>query len=147
MNTDLDEKTKRLETLTSDHFRLRGELSAAERAVVNATASLDDAIATREAIQRAPPIKRCAYSALQQRKSLLAGKVQRVGGWDMAANKPRPVKSLVPAGSVFFCSVENSNDVQAAINALHNQRIGDFTEYGYGHLAVGVWDDNATQGK
>lgn len=77
----------------------------------------------------------------------ITGKVQRVGGWDMAANKPRPVKSLVPAGSVFFCSVENSNDVQAAINALHNQRIGDFTEYGYGHLAVGVWDDNATQGK
>lgn len=72
----------------------------------------------------------------------ITGKVQRVGGWDMAANKPRPVKSLVPAGSVFFCSVENSSDVQAAINALHNQRIGDFTEYGYGHLAVGVWDDN-----
>ncbi|MBU0655545.1 MAG: type III-B CRISPR module-associated protein Cmr3 [Gammaproteobacteria bacterium] len=71
----------------------------------------------------------------------ITGKVQRVGGWDMAANKPRPVKSLVPAGSVFFCSVDDG-DIQAAINALHDQRIGDFTEYGYGHLAVGVWDDN-----
>jgi CRISPR-associated protein Cmr3 len=76
----------------------------------------------------------------------ITGKVQRVGGWDMAANKPRPVKSLVPAGSVFFCSVDNGDDIQAAINALHNQRIGDFTEYGYGHLAVGVWNDNDNQG-
>lgn len=75
----------------------------------------------------------------------ITGKVQRVGGWDMAANKPRPVKSLVPAGSVFFCSVDDG-DTQAAIKALHNQRIGDFTEYGYGHLAVGVWNDNNIQG-
>ena len=80
----------------------------------------------------------------------ITGKVQRVGGWDMAAGKPRPVKSLVPAGSVFFCSVEDGGDVKAAvkavIKALHNQRIGAFTEYGYGHLAVGVWNDNETQG-
>ncbi|OQX15233.1 MAG: type III-B CRISPR module-associated protein Cmr3 [Thiothrix lacustris] len=76
----------------------------------------------------------------------ITGKVQRVGGWDMAANKPRPVKSLVPAGSVFFCSVDNDDDVTAAIDALHNKRIGNFTEYGYGHLAIGVWNDNDTQG-
>ncbi len=75
----------------------------------------------------------------------ITGKVQRVGGWDIAANKPRPVKSLVPAGSVFFCSVDNG-DVNAAIEALHNKHIGEFTEYGYGHLAVGVWNDNDTQG-
>ena len=72
----------------------------------------------------------------------ITGKVQRVGGWDMAANKPRPVKSLIPAGSVFFCSVDNDADVTAAIDALHNKHIGEFTEYGYGHLAVGVWNDN-----
>ena len=75
----------------------------------------------------------------------ITGKVQRVGGWDAAANKPRPVKSLIPAGSVFFCSVDNG-DIQAAIDALHNQHIGEFTEYGYGHIAVGVWNDNETQG-
>ena len=75
----------------------------------------------------------------------ITGKVQRVGGWDAAANKPRPVKSLIPAGSVFFCSVDNS-DIQSAIKALHNQHIGEFTEYGYGHIAVGVWNDNETQG-
>ena len=75
----------------------------------------------------------------------ITGKVQRVGGWDMAADKPRPVKSLVPAGSVFFCSVDNG-DIQSAIKALHNKHIGEFTEYGYGHIAVGVWNDNETQG-
>ena len=76
----------------------------------------------------------------------ITGKVQRVGGWDAAANKPRPVKSLVPAGSVFFCSVDNGGDIQSAIDALHNQHIGEFTKYGYGHIAVGVWNDNETQG-
>ena len=75
----------------------------------------------------------------------ITGKVQRVGGWDMAADKPRPVKSLVPAGSVFFCSVDNG-DIQSAIKALHNKHIGEFTEYGDGHIAVGVWNDNETQG-
>lgn len=72
----------------------------------------------------------------------VTGKVQRVGGWDAAANKPRPVKSLVPAGSVFFCTLDNGTDIQAAIAALHNQHIGEFTEYGYGHLAVGIWNDS-----
>lgn len=71
----------------------------------------------------------------------VTGKVQRVGGWDMAANKPRPVRSLIPAGSVFFCSVASKDDIPAAMGALHNKHIGEFTEYGYGHLAVGVWND------
>lgn len=75
----------------------------------------------------------------------ITGKAQRVGGWDAAANKPRPVKSLVPAGSVFFCSVDNG-DIAAVLAALHNRHIGDFTEYGYGHLAVGIWNDDETSG-
>lgn len=70
----------------------------------------------------------------------VTGKVLREGGWDMAKNKPRTVTSLTPAGSVFFCKPVNGN-LEAAVQALHNKHIGTLTEYGYGHLAVGVWND------
>lgn len=74
----------------------------------------------------------------------VTGKALREGGWDMAKHQPRPVSSLIPAGSVFFCTVKNG-DTAAAIRALHNQHIQDIgeqlTAYGYGHLAVGIWND------
>lgn len=70
----------------------------------------------------------------------VVGKAIREGGWDMAAHKPRAVTSLIPAGSVFFCKILKGN-AQDAIKALHDKNIGTLTEYGYGHLAVGVWKD------
>ncbi|MEN9501704.1 MAG: hypothetical protein RI964_989 [Pseudomonadota bacterium] len=74
----------------------------------------------------------------------VTGKSLREGGWDMAKHQPRPVTSLIPAGSVFFCTVKDGNTA-AAIKALHNQHIqeigADLTAYGYGHLAVGIWND------
>lgn len=73
----------------------------------------------------------------------ITGKTLREGGWDMAKHQPRAVTSLIPAGSVFFCTVKDG-DTQAAISALHNQhiqQIGKLTAYGYGHLAVGIWND------
>lgn len=71
----------------------------------------------------------------------VTGKALRQGGWDMAKHKPRAVTSLIPAGSVFFCKV-TGGDIEVAAKALHNQHIGALTEYGYGHLAVGVWNDS-----
>lgn len=65
------------------------------------------------------------------------GKVVREGGWDLAGNKPRPMTSLVPAGSVYFCTVEG--DPGAAIQALHGSHIGNDTELGRGELAIGLW--------
>jgi len=70
----------------------------------------------------------------------VTGKALREGGWDMAHNRPRPVVSMVPAGSVFFCIT--AANPQSVLAALHNQHIGNNTEYGYGHLAVGLWNDN-----
>ena len=74
----------------------------------------------------------------------VTGKALREGGWDMAKHQPRPVTSLIPAGSVFFCTVKDGNTA-AAIKALHNQHIQQIgthlTAYGYGHLAVGIWND------
>lgn len=68
----------------------------------------------------------------------VTGKALREGGWDMAQHQPRAVTSLIPAGSVFFCTAKDGN-TQAAIQALHNTQIGERSAYGYGHLAAGLW--------
>ncbi len=68
------------------------------------------------------------------------GKAVREGGWNYAANKgkgaPKPLVSLVPAGSSYFVKV---TDLGAAIEALHGTRIGNRTKFGYGEIAVGLW--------
>ncbi|WP_020559173.1 type III-B CRISPR module-associated Cmr3 family protein [Thiofilum flexile] len=72
----------------------------------------------------------------------VTGKAQREGGWDMAKHEPRAVTSLIPAGSAFFCKVKNGDtETETAIKKLHNQQIGELKAYGYGHLAVGLWND------
>lgn len=77
--------------------------------------------------------------------SSVTGKAQREGGWDMATHAPRAVQSMVPAGSVFYCEVENG-DHGAAITALHNQQIGEDLHLGRGHIAVGLWLEKIKKG-
>lgn len=69
--------------------------------------------------------------------SAVLGKAVREGGWDLLNKKPRPVQSLIPAGSVYFCTV--AGDVQAAVKALHGCHIGHHTALGRGELAIGFW--------
>ena len=71
-------------------------------------------------------------------ESSVTGKALREGGWDMAKHRPRTMKSLLPAGSVFYCTPQN-NTIADAIKALHNTQIGERQHYGYGHIAVGIW--------
>lgn len=65
------------------------------------------------------------------------GKAAREGGWDLVTERPRPVKSLIPAGSVYFCTV--AGDAQAAVQALQGQRLGHDRALGRGELAIGIW--------
>lgn len=67
------------------------------------------------------------------------GKPIREGGWNMAAKAPRPLASYVPAGSCYFCTLNNGTDLEAAQKALHGIQIGNEQEYGRGQLAVGYW--------
>lgn len=64
--------------------------------------------------------------------SACTGKAVREGGWDYRKHRPKPLKSLVPAGSAFF--------VKGDIASLH-QQIGYRTAFGYGEIAVGTWED------
>ncbi|MDL2330007.1 hypothetical protein LJC71_09775 [Desulfosarcina sp. OttesenSCG-928-A07] len=69
--------------------------------------------------------------------SACLGKAFRQGGWDHVKRTPRPLQSFVPAGSVYFCEADASqND---AIQQLHGKKLGCDTEYGYGLIFVGRW--------
>jgi len=69
--------------------------------------------------------------------SACLGKAVREGGWDYKVHAPKPLKSLVPAGSSYFVKV--ADDLETAIEALHGAKIGNRTKFGYGEIAVGLW--------
>lgn len=70
--------------------------------------------------------------------SAVIGKAQREGGWNLAEHKSRPVTSFIPAGSLYYCTVDNC-DIDKAIQALHLNYIEDKPELGRGMIAVGLW--------
>ncbi|MFH1097737.1 MAG: type III-B CRISPR module-associated protein Cmr3 [Candidatus Desantisbacteria bacterium] len=77
--------------------------------------------------------------------SAVIGKVLREGGWDVATRKPRPVQSLMPAGSALYCTVDE--DINDAITALHNKQIGEDIKLGRGHIACALWEDSIKEDK
>jgi CRISPR-associated protein Cmr3 len=78
--------------------------------------------------------------------SAVIGPAVREGGWDLAARRPRPVQSLIPAGSAWFATVQDPSGrtltgqaLAPAAHALHGTQIaGD--PLGHGQLAVGFLD-------
>ncbi len=72
--------------------------------------------------------------------SAILGKPIREGGWDLANHRSHPVRSLVPAGSVWLCTVDEGA-IDEAIAILHGTSIGYDTQLGRGLLAVGLWAD------
>ncbi|MDY6994061.1 MAG: type III-B CRISPR module-associated protein Cmr3 [Pseudomonadota bacterium] len=72
--------------------------------------------------------------------SAILGKAIREGGWDLAQKKPRAVKSLAPAGSVWFCKLKNRQVIDV-IDKLQGFKIGCDTALGRGEIAVGVWEE------
>lgn len=70
--------------------------------------------------------------------SACLGRPQRVGGWDSAARRPLPMRSVLPPGSVLFCELpEGATVVGSMADGL--LRIGDRREWGFGLVAVGRW--------
>jgi CRISPR-associated protein Cmr3 len=72
------------------------------------------------------------------------GKTQREGGWDAANRQPRPMQSLIPAGSCYYCTVKG--DIQAAIDTLHDTAIGQDTHLGRGRIVCALWSNSDFQG-
>ena len=69
--------------------------------------------------------------------SAVLGKAIREGGWNLRKHCPRPLKSLVPAGSVWFCKVKD--DLGSAIDKLQGVQVGNETALGRGELIAGIW--------
>lgn len=71
--------------------------------------------------------------------SACIGKQVRLGGWDLARNQPRPLRSYLPSGSVYFCEAE-ADQAEAVVPILHHRKIGEDQLHGFGHLMVGAWE-------
>ncbi|MCF2136441.1 MAG: type III-B CRISPR module-associated protein Cmr3 [Candidatus Thorarchaeota archaeon] len=68
------------------------------------------------------------------------GRPVYAGGWDMAAGRPRALRALVPAGSVYYLKI-NPEQAEQIVRKLHGSKIGRNTNIGYGHIALGVWNE------
>ena len=64
----------------------------------------------------------------------------RIGGWSTLDKKPLPLKPFLPGGSIWFCEAEC--ECAEMINGLNGQQIGKYREYGFGEIAIGLWNDN-----
>jgi len=77
-------------------------------------------------------------------EAAIIGKVHREGGWDMKNHRPRPVKSYIPAGSVWFCRLPRATAWQTLIESLHGQCLGNDSAFGRGQILLGHWRDLTT---
>ncbi|NHM26269.1 hypothetical protein G7K71_04515 [Desulfofundulus sp. TPOSR] len=72
--------------------------------------------------------------------SACVGKVEQVGGWDLANQEPRPLVPLLPAGCTWFFEAGEADLKKVA--ALHGQCLGDRTAYGFGQVVIGKWEED-----
>jgi CRISPR-associated protein Cmr3 len=61
-----------------------------------------------------------------------------IGGWDGRRRQPLPLRPFAPAGSVWFCELDDDADLDEVL-ARHGDHIGRDTAYGFGQIALGVW--------
>lgn len=71
--------------------------------------------------------------------SAALGRPIREGGWDVVQEGPRPVVSLVPAGSTWFFELPAGLAPEAAVQRLSGLQLGRDPEIGRGEIAAGYW--------
>jgi len=92
---------------------------------------------TKEVIRNGPPELpgKCV--------SACVSKVEQMGGWDIKNRIPRPLQAVIPPGSTWFLTAEESE--KEKILSLHGQCIGetiaDKTNYGFGQIVIGCWEE------
>lgn len=70
------------------------------------------------------------------------GRAEAVSGWDYAANRPKAARACVPAGSVFFCEVQDGPLTADQVDSLWCAACSDHEQDrrdGFGLLLPGVW--------
>ena len=76
------------------------------------------------------------------------GKPLQLGGWNMAGEHrgPTPVRSLLPPGSLWYCTADELPAAEAAAK-LHLKTIHPDERWGYGLLAASPWPQNENLGE
>jgi CRISPR-associated protein Cmr3 len=69
--------------------------------------------------------------------SFIAGKPLALSGWDLAENRPRPLRNFVPAGSVYY--FENATLTGQPFTQTPDGE-ADFGAMGFGTFAPGQWN-------
>ena len=65
---------------------------------------------------------------------------QRIGGWNSLVRRPLPQRSVLPAGSVLYCELQDPMQFERASKSGNGLiRIGRRKRWGFGLAAVGVW--------
>ena len=72
--------------------------------------------------------------------SACTGKPVKIGGWDVAARGPAPVKCCVPAGSVYYFQIDPKQG-EKVVASFHDKCIGNREGFGFGHAAIGSWNE------
>lgn len=67
-------------------------------------------------------------------------RVYREGGWDQRLHRPRPVRSYLPPGTVWFCEICDDTPMAQALEKLHCCQIGDDAAWGKGRILASALD-------
>jgi CRISPR-associated protein Cmr3 len=65
----------------------------------------------------------------------------RIGGWDSLSRQPRPMRSYVSPGTVFFCESQDKAALRSAIDQMGDGMpvVGETSDAGFGCVALGTW--------
>jgi CRISPR-associated protein Cmr3 len=69
--------------------------------------------------------------------TMYAGRMERIGGWDLAHNRPKPRRPYLPAGSVLYLT--SSLQGEELVAAFHDHKLGKNTKVGFGQAVIGRW--------
>ncbi|NMC09911.1 MAG: type III-B CRISPR module-associated protein Cmr3 [Methanothrix sp.] len=61
----------------------------------------------------------------------------RIGGWNSVKREPESLKPFIRPGSTWFCEADANKKEE--VLQLHGSRIGEYTDFGFGEVVIGVW--------
>ncbi len=79
-------------------------------------------------------IKGCGIDII----SCCTSKPLRLGGWDVAKNQPKPLRSFIPAGSCWYIKTVQLAEL---ITHLEHDNIGQLEQFGYGNALCLPWQE------
>lgn len=97
----------------------------------------------KQIIEQGPLVAKNVDPSLNSIRCISAslGKALSLGGWDLEKSCPKPLEPFLPAGSTWFYEVEADDQLAKRLKQLHGTCIGGMTEYGFGEVVIGRWEE------